>query len=340
MRLISFPSIEQFRNAVTEITLLSTHTGYAEDGTLLYDESLPKPTLNFQGTVKLHGTNAGVCYHPTEGLWFQSRESILTPTQDNAGFARWAEANKAIWETLFLALAESNGIVFGPDTVLALYGEWVGQGIQAGVAIAQIPKAFFLFAANVTQSEEDEAFWLNTAGLRSVEHRIFNIEDYATYRIAIDFNTPQASQVELAALTAQVEAECPVAREHGVIGVGEGVVWVADYLGKRLMFKVKGEKHSVSKVREIAGVAPEKLASIEEFVAYAVTENRFLQAIGVVFGDPKKADVKRLGEVIKWMNQDVQKEESDTLATSGLEWKDVSGQVAARTRALFFALPV
>jgi len=117
-------------------------------------------------------------------------------------------------------------------------------------------------------------------------------------------------------------------------------VWRADYTGKRILFKVKGEKHSVSKVRDVAGVEPEKLASIEEFVAYAVTENRFRQALTVVFGDPKRADVKRLGEVIKWMSQDAVKEEADTLEASGLTWKEVNGRVAAKTREMFFALDV
>jgi len=135
-----------------------------------------------------------------------------------------------------------------------------------------------------------------------------------------------------------VEAECQVAKAHGVTGIGEGIVWRTDHAGKRILFKVKGVKHSVSKVRDGAGTEPEKLASIEEFVAYAVTENRFQQAMAVVFGDPKCADVKRLGDVIRWMSQDELKEEADTLEASGLTWKEVNGRVAARTRELFLTL--
>lgn len=340
MRHIAFPSIEQYRNAVTDIVLRSTYLGAAADGTPLYDETKTKPTLTFAGTVKLHGTNAGVCYHPEIGLWAQSRESLLTLTQDNAGFARWVDANRVVLEPLFAALAETNQITFGPETVLAIYGEWAGKGVQAGVGIADLPKAFYIFAANISHGGEDEGVWLESANLRHPESRIFNVEDYATYQMIIDFNAPQAAQAQLVALTEAVEAECPVAKAHGVSGVGEGIVWRADYGGKRVLFKVKGEKHSVSKVKEIASIAPEKLSSIEQFVTYAVTENRFRQALTVVFGDPKQADVKRLGDVIKWMNGDIQKEESDTLAANGLAWKDVSGQVAAKTRALFFALEV
>jgi hypothetical protein len=339
MRLVTFPSIEQFRNAVKEVVLRATYVGRAEDGTPVYDDNLPKPTLTFKGTVKLHGTNAGVCYSPAHGIWFQSRESVITPAQDNAGFARWADANKPALETLFKSLIEANQVEFGSDTVLAIYGEWAGQGIHQGVGINQLPKAYYVICAKLSHSDEDEV-WLDSTILRREDRRIFNVEDYPTYSIEIDFNCPQTAQATLADLTAQVEAECPIAKAHGVTGIGEGIVWRTDYTGKRILFKVKGEKHSVSKVRDVAGVEPEKLASIEEFVAYAVTDNRFKQALSVVFGDPKTADIKRLGEVIKWISQDVQKEESDTLEASGLVWKEVNGRVAAKTRELFFALEV
>lgn len=296
--------------------------------------------MTFKGTVKLHGTNAGVCYNPAAGIWFQSRESLITPLRDNAGFARWGEANKRVIEPILAALGEANDVAFDVDTVLIVYGEWVGKGIQSGVAIADIPKALFIIAAKVSRGDETEDRWLDVSGLRDEEHRIFNVLDYDTFEMAIDFNEPQTVQAALAALTDRVETECPIARAHGVEGVGEGIVWSADWTGKRILFKVKGEKHAVSKTKEIAGIEPEKLASIEEFLAFAVTENRLQQALTIVFGHPKEADVKQLGEVIRWMSQDVLKEEADTMEASGLTWKEVAGRVAARTREMFFALEV
>ena len=41
--------------------------------------------------------------------------------------------------------------------------------------------------------------------------------------------------------------------------------------------KVKGEKHSSSKVKKLASVDVEKLNSIKDFVDYAVTESRLEQ---------------------------------------------------------------
>jgi hypothetical protein len=77
---ISFPSIEKFSNIVTNINRENNFVGLDENGEAIYDPSKPKPILKFKGTVKLHGTNAGVCYNKHGGLWVQSRENIITPT--------------------------------------------------------------------------------------------------------------------------------------------------------------------------------------------------------------------------------------------------------------------
>lgn len=123
--------------------------------------------------------------------------------------------------------------------------------------------------------------------------------------------------------------------------VGEGIVWVGkDPTGKRISFKTKGEKHSASKEKVIVSVGPEHVASVQAFVEKTVTDNRFNQAIGVVFGSAKQADVKKMGDLLKWMSLDVQKEESDTLEASGLTWKDVQGAVITETKKRFMALPM
>jgi hypothetical protein len=67
--------------------------------------------------------------------------------------------------------------------------------------------------------------------------------------------------------------------------IGEGCVWVAQVNGHDFRFKVKGVKHSVSKIKTLAKVDTEKVNSIHEFVDYAVTENRFKQGIGIIFPD-------------------------------------------------------
>lgn len=87
-RLIKFPSIGQYRNVIHTITHRATYIGKGEDGGALYDPSLPCPTLKFQGTIKLHGTNAAIARDQAGEVWCQSRENIITPQSDNAGGLR------------------------------------------------------------------------------------------------------------------------------------------------------------------------------------------------------------------------------------------------------------
>jgi len=79
---ISFPSIEQFRHVVASVNRQANYVGADVNGDAIYDPNLPKPVLTFKGTVKLHGTNAGVCYNNEDGFWIQSRENIITPTSE------------------------------------------------------------------------------------------------------------------------------------------------------------------------------------------------------------------------------------------------------------------
>ncbi len=77
-RMIKFPSIDQFPTVVTNINRHFNYVGLDENGDAIYDKTLPKPKLKFKGRVKLHGTNAAVCYNEPGGTWAQSRENIIT----------------------------------------------------------------------------------------------------------------------------------------------------------------------------------------------------------------------------------------------------------------------
>lgn len=80
-------------------------------------------------TEKLDGTNAAIGIDDTGRLWCQSRNRIITPGEDNFGFAAWAASNAgALVDTL------------GPGLH---YGEWWGRGIQRGYGLDE--KRFSLF---------------------------------------------------------------------------------------------------------------------------------------------------------------------------------------------------
>ncbi len=81
-----FPSIEQFRSVVKQVKDTSSYVGQDEEGKPIFDYTRKLPTITFTGTVKLHGTNAGIVKYSDGRLEFQSRERVLTLDYDNAGF--------------------------------------------------------------------------------------------------------------------------------------------------------------------------------------------------------------------------------------------------------------
>ena len=93
-----FPSIEQFRTVIKYV-----------------NKYLPGvTTLKYKGTVKLHGTNAAIGVLKDGTVYFQSRNSIITPENDNAGFATFMkhfEIHYSIWKLA----AKVAGLVLKPS---------------------------------------------------------------------------------------------------------------------------------------------------------------------------------------------------------------------------------
>ena len=339
-KMIKFPSIEQFRSTVSNVKRHYNFTGLDENGEAIYDHTLPKPKLVFNGTVKLHGTNAAICYNDVRGFWAQSRENIITPEKDNAGFAFFAESKKDVLINLANTVAQRENVDLLNNTI-TIYGEWCGGNIQKGVGISNLPKSFFIFGVKVSPFEieglekQAPAYWVDYSDLGNSEDRIFNIDDFQTYSIEVDFNYPELVQNQLSELTIAVEDECPVAKAFGFSGIGEGIVWTTNLEGESYRFKVKGEKHSASKVKVLASVDVEKVENIQKFVDYAVTESRLNQAIENVFPNNEPLSMHKFGDVVRWMVNDIIKEEMDVLVENGLEPKLVNSKISFKTKDMF-----
>lgn len=334
MKHYNFGSIEQFRNICKQIKMEAEYQGKDVDGKAIYDPNVKKPVLTFTGTVKLHGTNAAVVYSKEHGLYAQSRERVLSIESDNAGFASYVESNREYFEGLL------EQVVLVEDLEAAIiYGEWAGGNIQKGVGICNIEKSFFPFLIKKIAADKEYAylpFGMHTAKWNEQALRkVYSITEFPTFTMDIDFNHPELVQNELIRITEEVERECPVAKHFGHSGIGEGVVWTADWNGKQYRFKVKGEKHSSSKVKTLASVDTDKIESCQKFAEYAVTESRLEQALQAVFSDGN-LDVKQIGALLKWMNTDIIKEEMDTLVANNLEFKEVMKYVADATKKWFF----
>jgi hypothetical protein len=292
--------------------------------------------LIFKGTVKLHGTNASVCHNAIDGFWIQSRKNKITVAKDNAGFAFFAESNKDSFLDMISSIRRKHNLDPAIYTI-SIYGEWAGQGIQKSVGISQLDKSFFIFGVKISKLNEVffNSCWVDSNELRDPDNKIYNVEDYETYSIDIDFNTPQLSQNILSGITERVEGQCPISKAFGIDGIGEGVVWTCEYKDVVHRFKVKGEKHSVTRVKTLANVDVEKLESIGKFVDYSMTKNRFDQAIEEVFGKGE-LDIKKMGDFLRWVVNDITSEEMDTMNENNLEPKDVNKYLSYRAREMFF----
>ena len=326
---IKYPSIEQFRSAVKHVRDRSNY------------HSTPLPKLLFRGTIKAHGTNASIA-HDGDEVWHQSRERRITPESDNAGFSQYATYHRDYFNGVVTRARKALGL--DSTTKLAIYGEWCGGNIQKGVALSELEKMFVVFG--ISAGTEDRTWAtvdqrLEALGSKGVAngHKVYDITEFPSFEMEIDFTNPELVQNELVRITTEVENECPIGKYFNVSGIGEGVVWGCVprneeeqvYAGMR--FKVKGEKHSVSKVTKLASVNPEKVASITAFVENTVTENRLQQMRDkLVEMELDPTDMKNIGTFIQYVNRDIIKEESDTLEASGLATKDIGGKVASLAR--------
>lgn len=351
--MIAYPETEQFRNVIASVT---RHTRRREEDR---DKELPK--LKFIGTVKLHGTNSAVGFQKDSGYWCQSRNNIITPQKDNAGFAKYIDPIADQFFNEFV-LPQSPAIreQYELGKKIIIFGEWCGENIQKNVAICGLPKMFVIFkiqvreevvkttenqaAANADEEEKEEdiskfSFWIEPkewSHIKWHDKLIYNIYDFPIYEIDIDFAYPTLVQNKLAQITEEVERQCPVGAYFSKIGIGEGVVWT-EWAQTRggLTFKVKGEQHSVSKVKTLAPIDTEKVANLQEFIDYACTENRMLQGLDYLREQQSAIEMKNIGVFLKWLVSDIIKEESDTMEKSNIDPKDIGRAVQNKARPWF-----
>lgn len=329
-----FTSIEQFRHVIRNVQHDAQFQGLDDDGNPIMDRMAELPTLKATGTVKLHGTNAGVTLDENGELEVWSRTRPITVERDNYGFAFFVKTNEDWFHSMLDPKSTRKEVI---------YGEWCGASIQKGVAISELEKMFVVFAIKkVNPFDSEDIQWyapLWGFSQEATDARIFSIYEFPTYGIEIDFNNPGEAQNEMVALTEAVEAECPVAKHFGVSGIGEGVVWKLDgekYNNSGYWWKVKGEKHSVSKVKKLAPIDVEKMASAQEFAETYTVEARLLQGIEHMRLEGAVLEAKSTGFFLKWLFSDIMKEEHDTLAAAGLEPKDVSKIVQTIGRKWYF----
>jgi len=368
-RFISFGSIDQFRTVIKNVQRTAQYVGF--------DEELQRPQLNKNakmpvvdaiGTEKIHGTNASFNYNNIDGFWVQSRKNIITPEKDNAGCAFAFEANKDICVNMINDLANEYDINL--DThIISVYFEWAGGNIQKKSALTGLDKRAMIFRyfkvsplepQFATDGTETAAFWLETklnrcigkrnneldgssedlyidTWLDNTEVNIFNIMNFPTKKVTIDFNEPLMSQNKMIEMVEILEKNSPVGQLFGIDNnIGEGYVWTFEYKDNVYRFKTKGEEHSkgTGKVKVLKPVDEEFEMKKVDFVNnFACTESRMDQMYTEIVhsvhnGDESLMSKENLRQYLQLVYKDVIKEESDRMVEMGLEPKPINGMIS------------
>lgn len=322
----SFPSIEGFHNVRKNVKKY----GWVEPGVL----------MSYRGKIKLHGTNAGIVITPDGKVYPQSRSRIISVGEDNLGFAAWVETTKDFWRSF----ADKKN-----KTVMTVFGEWFGPGIQKGVACNKIDrKSFAIFAAQIGSSSSEDSYMISDATaledlfLDSETPETVFVLPWHTYEIELNFYNDEQLQKavdDINKLVDEVEANDPWIKEvFGVDGTGEGLVFVlADEtipreIYKRFTFKAKGEKHRVVKSDKAVQIDPIVMNSITQFVDKVLAEARFEQGAREINRGELSFDQKLIGPFIGWVSKDVAKEHKQDAEDNDLDWKLISKEISSRAR--------
>lgn len=121
-------------------------------------------------TEKIDGTNACVVVTDHADVYAQSRKRLVTPDDDNFGFARWVyDYQDTLWRVL------------GPGYH---YGEWYGSGIQRNYGLTE--KRFALFNVNRWQPLVDDGALFEIPGLEVVPIIGFGTFNDQTVELALN----------------------------------------------------------------------------------------------------------------------------------------------------------
>lgn len=328
-----FSSIESFRHLVTNVRRAHTSVG------------LPLREITFEGTVKLHGTNAGVRIRK-DSVQPQSRERLISITSDNAGFAHFVAGRESEFRRLSNFIEGYYKFPFNSGR-LTFFGEWCGGNIQSKVGLNALDKHYVIFNVwdHETESYLDREWmkdFIHIDNLLDFMHdrSIHFIYEIPGFRITINFNEPEKAIEELERLTLEVEEKCPWAAYRGAEGIGEGIVWVnADNIADtRYWFKTKGVKHQgkdQSKVKTLSA-DPVKVGAIRELVTAILPEWRLEQGVKWLEENGFSVEQSATGQYLQWINRDIVKEESDTIAANPYTWKELSPYVNQKARDWYF----
>lgn len=350
-RHIGFGSTPSFKNLYTAVRQMTDTPGrlkYADYNPSLgippteeqkekLQEYSPKiPTLTFAGSEKLHGENMAVCCSGDE-VWVQGRNHIRTILGDQNGMAQFVELTKAHWDIILTQVENLYDINIHTHTIV-LDMEWAGGNIQKGnAACSGTDKGAYLFDyCRIVTNETGETQFKSLQGINIPEGtNIYLMSNFGSYTLHLDFNKPSECEEQLEKLAVLIEEKSPIAQHFNKPdNVGEGVYLWAEYNGEMLRVKAKGEKHGgkPKTPKDRVERSSEKIEQLTSLANKVTPVWRLTQAIT----ETGASEIKHIGMVIKWVMQDIAKEEVPVLIEAGITLKDLNSYVAKIVKEYYF----
>ena len=128
----------------------------------------------------------------------------------------------------------------------------------------------------------------------------------------------------------------------GVTGTGEGIVFVpaawkdTHVQRSRYFLKFKGDEHKVVNISKLKrfekGPATDFKEKTRDFVEAVLTENRMQQGLDYLKEMQHPLEMSSVGVFLKWLTDDVVKEEGDLMQKFGLDSKLVKKAVSSKAQ--------
>ena len=296
-------------------------------------------------TEKIHGSNGSVCYSNPDGMWAQSRERIITIQKDTYDIAQWVLTNENELIKIVKTLADTHNIDLDQN-IISCYFERCGAGIQKLSAMSGVDRTSIMFAyfkvSPILHDPDIRSTWYSTNELSNHAIRLYNVNEFKTYKLSIDFKKSRDGLVELNELLNEFESNSPVGQyfemEDNIL---EGFVgtYYDEKEHKLIMFKHKGELHGRStnkgprNKKVIEAFTPEQLALIDKLTPEWRLEQMFNEA---TIGD--NYVMNRIPVYIKMVLNDIEKEEMVVIQESGIVYKVIEKEICNVARTFFVKL--
>lgn len=336
--MFSYGRTKQFRE------IIATFNHYISENPGLIDREYA-----FIGTPKINGTNRCITYNGKEfQLWNKNR--VFCKLSDD--YECTEEADRSVNSFRFREFIDERRRFLegmkkhyhksGMKGTLAVYGEFAGRGIMKGTAANLLDMRIFCIFEARNYMDDGRYYVIPAEDIPGSfeDLDIYNLPRDYSIRIAARIHTEEGRSFligELERLIRETSSICPFFRKaFGMEGTGEGYVFVIEGENDRLYepgrrivrFKIKNEEHKISRTRRTVETDPAEIGKLNDFIAYAVTENRLEQGLNVMKEEGLALSQENTGRFIKWVVGDIHREEKDVIEKNSIDIKAFNKKVS------------